>query len=322
MTQARRHRVVLIAGGVGGAKMAEGLDALPEVDLAIIGNVADDAEFHGLWVSPDIDTVTYTLAGRIDRSQGWGVADEGHRALSVLKELGIDCWMSLGDRDFGLHIYRTERIRRGDRRSAIAADVAKAFGVRSRILLPTDDVVQTRIEADTGWMAFQDYFVREKCRPEVRAIRFDGAEAAKPTPEALEAVAAADLIVVAPSNPLVSIAPILAVPGLREAIAEAAALKIAVSPIIAGHVVKGPADRMMQALGMEATALGVARHYQGLVDTIVIDRQDSGLAGAIEALAMGCVCDDILMKDRADKERLARSILLAGLDQPAARRIA
>ncbi len=317
-----RLKTVLLAGGVGGAKMAEGFDALDDVDLSIIGNVADDAEFHGLWVSPDIDTLTYTLAVRIDRNQGWGVADEGHRALDVLKELGKDTWMSLGDRDFGLHIYRTERIMKGDRRSAIAVDIAEAFGVRARILLPTDDVVQTQIRTATGWMPFQEYFVREKCAPEVAEIRFDGADRAKAAPEALQALAAADLIVIAPSNPLVSIAPILAVPGLRDAVAQAQAPKIAVSPIIAGRVVKGPADRMMQALGLEASALGIARYYHGLVDTIVIDNKDRELADAIEALTMGCLCDEILMNDHTDKERLAGVVRDAGLEQASMRRTA
>lgn len=305
----KRCKVVLLAGGVGGAKMAEGLDGLDDIDLAIIGNVADDAEFHGLWVSPDIDTVTYTLADRIDRKQGWGVADESHRALSVLAELGKDAWMTLGDRDFGLHIYRTERIRNGDRRSEIAADVAKAFGVKSRILLPTDDIIQTQIKTDAGWMSFQEYFVREACRPEVQDIRFEGAEKAQATPEALAAIDEAELIVIAPSNPLVSIAPILSVSGLKEALQAAAAPKIAVSPIIAGKVVKGPADRMMASLGLEATALGVARHYADLADAIIIDRQDAALEEPVEALGLRCIVDDILMKNREDKTRLARLVV-------------
>ena len=302
-------RVTLIAGGVGGAKMAEGFAALPEVELTIIGNIADDAEFHGLWVSPDIDTMTYSLAGLIDRQQGWGVADEGRRALDTLTALGEDTWMFLGDRDFGLHIHRTARIRGGERRSVIAADVAKAFGVTSRIMLPTDDVVQTRVRTDAGWLGFQEYFVREKCAPEVHEIVFDGIEAARPTPEALDAIDSADLIVIAPSNPLVSIAPILGIPGLRRAVAKATAPRVAVSPLIAGKVVKGPADRMLVSLGHRQDAVGVARLYDDLLHMLIIDTADAALSAEIEALGIGVATTDILMRDAADKARLAAEVL-------------
>ncbi|MCF6272274.1 MAG: 2-phospho-L-lactate transferase [Rhodobacteraceae bacterium] len=301
--------VVLLAGGVGGAKMAEGFDGLPGVALSVIGNIADDASFHGLWVSPDIDTLTYSLAGRIDRRQGWGVADESHRALAVLKELGDDTWMTLGDRDFGLHIYRSHALARGQSRSAIAAHVAKTFGVKSAILLPTDDVVQTRVRVAAGWLSFQEYFVREQCRPEVLELEYEGVEAAKPTAAALKAIAAADFIVLAPSNPLVSIAPILAVPELRAALAAAKAPVWAVSPLIAGKVVKGPADRMMKALGLRADALGVAEYYKDVVDHMVIDTLDMGLAEEIMALGKGCTVLPTLMTERAEKLALAAGIL-------------
>ena len=301
--------MTLLAGGIGGAKMAEGLAALGDVALTVIGNVADDAAFHGLWVSPDIDTVTYTLAGAIDRAKGWGVADEGRRALDTLERLGEDTWMFLGDRDFGLHIHRTARIAEGERRSVIAADVARAFGVSAKIVLPTDDVVQTRVRTDAGWLGFQAYFVREKCAPEVREIVFDGIERAQPTPEARQAIAGADLLVIAPSNPLVSIAPILAIPGLRGAIAEASAPCVAVSPLIAGKVVKGPADRMLASLGHRPDAAGVARLYADIVDLMVIDHADAGLAPAIEGLGMATAQADILMRDAADKARLAAEVI-------------
>ncbi|KIC15795.1 2-phospho-L-lactate transferase [Leisingera sp. ANG-DT] len=309
MSGAGKHKVTLLAGGVGGAKMAEGLAALPDVQLSVIGNVADDDAFHGLWVSPDIDTLTYSLADVIDRSQGWGVADEGHRALETLTKLGADTWMSLGDRDFGLHIYRTMRRLRGDRPSEIARDVARAFGVTAEILLPTDGTVQTRVRTDAGWLSFQEYFVRERCAPEVRELAFEGLARARPTPEALEAIRAADLIVIAPSNPLVSIAPILGIPGIADAVQASAAPKIAVSPFIDGKVVKGPADRMMQALGEQADALGVARRYRGLAGTLFIDHADASLAGAIRAEGQEPVCSRILMKTHEDKTRLAREIV-------------
>lgn len=310
---AQKHKVTLLAGGVGGAKMAEGLAALPDVALSVIGNVADDDEFHGLWVSPDIDTLTYSLADVIDRTQGWGVADESHRALETLNKLGADTWMSLGDRDFGLHIHRTMRRLRGDRPSDIARDVARAFGVQAEILLPTDNKVQTRVRTDAGWLSFQEYFVRERCAPEVRELAFDGLDKARPAPEALAAIRQADLIVIAPSNPLVSIAPILGVPGITAALRAARAQKVAVSPFIGGKVVKGPADRMMAALGERADAAGVAARYRGLAGTLVIDHADAGLAGEIRAMGLAPVCSDILMKTQDDKARLAREVADLGL---------
>jgi LPPG:FO 2-phospho-L-lactate transferase len=305
--------VTLLAGGVGGAKMAEGLAALEGVELTIIGNIADDEQFHGLWVSPDIDTVTYTLAGMIDRSQGWGVADEGLRALGVLETLGEHTWMTLGDKDLGLHIYRTMRRAEGDRPSDIARHIAKAFGVVPTIVLPTDDWMQTRLVTDIGPLSFQEYFVREQCKPEVLEIWFEGVEFAKPTPEALEALESADLIVLAPSNPLVSIDPILAIPGMHDAVVEAPAPVIAVSPLIAGKTVKGPAARMMASLGLDASALGVARHYQGLVDSLVIDSQDADLQPAIEALGMEVSTTDILMPTQERKRELAAYLLEVAL---------
>ena len=302
-------QVTLLAGGVGGAKMAEGFAALDEVALTVIGNVADDAEFHGLWVSPDIDTMIYTLSGVIDRAQGWGVADEGRRALDTLERLGEDTWMFLGDRDFGLHIHRSARIARGESRSVITDDVARAFGIAAKIVLPTDDVVQTRVRTDAGWLAFQEYFVRERCAPEVREIVFDGIDAARPTAAALAAIGGADLIVVAPSNPLVSVAPILGIPGIRAAVAQAAAPRVAVSPLIAGKVVKGPADRMLASLGHRQDAVGVAEMYADFADMMVIDTADAGLAAAIEGLGMAAAATDILMRDAADKARLAGEVI-------------
>ncbi len=302
-------KVTLLAGGVGGAKMAEGFDGLAGVELSIIGNIADDASFHGLWVSPDIDTLTYSLAGRIDRAQGWGVADEGHRALGVLKELGAETWMTLGDRDFGLHIYRTAALAQGQSRSAIAAHVAKTFGVKSQILLPTDDVVQTSVRTAAGWLTFQEYFVREQCRPEVLELDYVGIKNARPTQTALNAITEADLIVLAPSNPLVSISPILEVQGIREAVQAAKAKVVAVSPLIAGKVVKGPADRMMTALGLRADALGVAEYYGEVLDHMVIDTQDAALERGIMALGQGCTVLQTLMTERADKQALAAGIL-------------
>ena len=309
-------RVVLLAGGVGGAKMAEGFAALEDIDLTVIGNVADDDDFHGLWVSPDIDTMLYSLSGRINREQGWGVADEGRRALDTLTELGADTWMFLGDRDFGLHIYRSERLRRGDRPSDITADIARRYDISTRIVLPTDDRVQTKVRTDKGWQSFQEYFVRDRCAPEVLELRYDGLKDARLTPEAASSIAEADLLVIAPSNPLVSIAPILGIPGLRDAVHAAKAPVIGISPLIAGKVVKGPADRMMLSLGHRADVLGVAQIYQGLVSKLLIDTQDAGFAPDIEALGITAHVTDILMPYATQKARLAQEIItLAALSK-------
>jgi LPPG:FO 2-phospho-L-lactate transferase len=302
-------RVTLIAGGVGGARMAEGFAALEDVDLTVIGNVADDEEFHGLWVSPDIDTMLYTLSGRVNRDQGWGVADEGRRALDTLGDLGEDTWMFLGDRDFGLHIYRTERLRRGERPSDITSDIAKRFGISARIVLPTDNLVQTRVRTSAGWLSFQEYFVKERCEPEVLELRYEGLNSAELTGEAAAALDHADLIVIAPSNPLVSVAPILDLPGARSAIKKASAPVIAVSPLIAGKGVKGPADRMMRSLGLRANALGIAGMYQGLVDGFLLDDADRALAAEISGLGMAPRVTDIMMPDLDAKRRLASEIL-------------
>ncbi|MEM0936238.1 MAG: 2-phospho-L-lactate transferase [Pseudomonadota bacterium] len=310
-------KVTLLAGGVGGARMAEGFQSLADVALTVIGNVADDEAFHGLWVSPDIDTMTYTLAGVIDRAQGWGVADEGDRALSTLNRLGADTWMFLGDRDFGLHIYRTKRLRRGDRPSEIARDVAARFGVRAEIVLPTDDRVQTRLETAAGWLSFQEYFVRERCGPRVSALSYEGIAAAAPTPEALTAIAEADLLVIAPSNPLLSIAPILGIPGIGPALQAARAPILGVSPLIGGKAVKGPADRLMTSLGHRPDALGVAEIYRDLLDMFFIDTADAALQDGIADLGITPLVADILIPDAPAKARLAREILDAAVAEPA-----
>lgn len=306
---AKQHKITLLAGGVGGAKMAEGFAGLANVELSVIGNIADDASFHGLWVSPDIDTLTYSLSGRIDRQQGWGVRDESHRALSVLAELGAPTWMTLGDRDLGLHIYRSHRLAQGHSRSVIAADIARAFGLSCKIILPTDDIVQTMVQTDTGWLSFQEYFVKERCVPDVRGLKFSGIEQARPTAAALTAISEADLIVIAPSNPLVSIDPIIHIPGIRAALNAAEAPKVAVSPLIDGKVVKGPADRMMKALGMRADVVGIAAHYQGLAGSLVIDPVDASHAAAIAALGLHPVISSIIMPEQTQKQALAMAIL-------------
>ena len=301
--------VTLIAGGVGGAKMAEGFDMCKEVELSIIGNVADDDEFHGLWVSPDIDTIIYTLSSKINRSQGWGVNDEGHRALDVLKELGKETWMFLGDRDFGLHIYRTERLKNGDRPSDITNDISQKFGITSKINLPTDDKVQTRVRTTAGWQTFQEYFVRDKCVPDVLELHYEGLSQSSITPEAESSIVNAELIVLAPSNPLVSISPIIEIPGFKKVLQNTNVPIIAVSPLINGKVIKGPADKMLASLGHRPDVLGIAQYYKDVISHLVIDEQDSSFFEDINSIGISPYSTDILMRDAMDKKRLALKIL-------------
>ena len=302
-------RVTLLAGGVGGAKLAEGLAEIHEVSLTVIGNVADDEEFHGLWVSPDIDTMLYTLSGRVNRDQGWGLADESNRALEMLNCLGVNTWMFLGDRDFGLHIYRTERLRNGDRPSDIVADISSQFGLNTKIVLPTDSRVQTRLLTDGGWLSFQEYFVRERCQPEVLELSYNGLESSKITLEAEQALMETELIVIAPSNPLVSILPILKIPGFHTVLQKATAPILAVSPLIAGKALKGPADRMLTSLNYRADAVGVAHFYENIAAHFLMDSNDVELSDEVSKLGMKPYTADILMPDLAGKVRVAHEIL-------------
>lgn len=317
ITSGSSRRITLLAGGVGGAKMAVGLAAVTD-ELTVIGNVADDQEFHGLWVSPDIDTVTYTLAGLIDREKGWGLAGDSSRTLESLQRLGCDTWMYLGDQDFATHIYRTEQRRMGVRPSVIAQTIAHALGVRTRIVLPTDDPLQTEVQTPQGWIDFQEYFVRERCAPEVLGVRFRGQDQARPTPEAVAAIRDAELLVIAPSNPIVSIAPILAVPGLGQEFRQARARKVAVSPLIAGRTVKGPADRMLTMAGFSIDSAGIADCYAGLLDGLVIDQRDREDATAVHAKGLNVLITDTLMRSDSDKQRLAEETLgfAERLDRP------
>jgi LPPG:FO 2-phospho-L-lactate transferase len=311
-------RVVCLAGGVGGAKLAEGLQsALQPGELTVVVNTGDDLERHSLAVWPDHDTVLYTLAGIADPIQGWGIADESWTVIDQLARLGEETWFRLGDRDVATHLLRTARLRAGRRATEIALELARALGVRSRVLPMADEPVRTRVRTDAGWLDFQDYFVRLRQEPTVREIVFEGADLARVTPEVAAAFAEAEAIVVAPSNPIVSIGPILAVPGMREAIAGArarGARVAAVSGIVAGKALRGPADRMMAGLGEEASALGVARRYAatGLLDLFVVDEQDRSLAGDVAALGVEVAVLDTVMTDAAARERLAREVLAAG----------
>ena len=302
-------RVVALSGGIGGAKLALGLyHALPANGLRIIVNCGDDFEPFGLHVSPDLDTMLYTLAGLDNPEAGWGRRDETWSFMQVMETLGGETWFRLGDGDLALHVERTRRLKAGDSLSAIVSDAARRWGVTAGILPMSDDPVRTVVESDEGTMAFQDYFVARRCRPRIAAIRFDGAEAARPQCDALAALSdgQTQAVVICPSNPYLSIDPILALPPLRTALAEAPAPVIAVTPIIGGRAVKGPTAKIMGELGRPVSPSSVAAHYAGLIDGFVLDRSDAALEPEI---AVPTLTTDTLMHDLDDRIRLAEAVL-------------
>jgi LPPG:FO 2-phospho-L-lactate transferase len=303
-------KVVLLCGGVGGSKMAEGLyhSSLGD-NLSVVGNVADDQEFHGLWVSPDIDTLTYTLADIIDSEKGWGLGNETDNTLNALNRLGCDTWMYLGDQDFATHIYRTQQRTLGIRPTEIASTIAKRLGVKANIVLPTDQVIQNRVRTAQGWQGFQNYFVKNGCREQILEMDLIGIEQAHATAEVLTTIAQADLIIIAPSNPIVSISPILAIAGIKEALQKSSAPVIAVSPIINGKAIRGPADHMMNAAGYSADVIGVAQCYQGVIDGIVIDNADQHLTAQLEQKNLQVMVTNTLMSNRESKIDLANAIV-------------
>jgi LPPG:FO 2-phospho-L-lactate transferase len=306
-------KVTLLAGGTGGAKLAHGLQQVLEPgELTVIVNVADDTELFGLHVSPDLDTVLYTLAGLANPETGWGIAADTWTAMGMLGRYGEPTWFRVGDADLATHVRRSRLLGEGASLTDATQSMADALGVPSRILPATDDRLRTVLQTDAGDLAFQDYFVRLRQEPEVRGVRFDGLDRARPTPNVLHAMGTAGLLVIAPSNPVVSVEPILALPGVRQAMVAAGrrgAPRIAVSPIVAGAALKGPADRMLASLGHEATALGVARLYAGLVDTFVLDEADEDLASRVEELGMAVRVLPTVMRDDADRAALASALL-------------
>ncbi len=304
--------IVTLAGGVGGARMAAGLAAaLPAGALTVIVNTADDFEHLGLSISPDLDTVMYTLAGVENAEQGWGLRDETWQAMDALGRLGGETWFRLGDRDLATHLERTRRLRAGEPLSQVTAALCRALGIGARVLPMTDASVRTFVETDAGTLAFQDYFVRRRCEPRLKTVWLQGIAAAKAAPavEATLAGAAIEAIIIAPSNPFVSVAPITAVAEIGRALRERQAPCIAVSPIVGGKAIKGPAAKMMAELGVEVSALGIARHYLGLADGIVIDELDRTLADPIAALGLAVHVCDTIMRDAAGRRRLAEETL-------------
>ncbi|MDQ3958160.1 MAG: 2-phospho-L-lactate transferase [Actinomycetota bacterium] len=303
-------KVTAISGGVGAAKLLVGLGrALGGPGLTAVVNTGDDDSIYGLHVSPDVDIVTYWLAGVADTDRGWGVADDTFEVVEGLRELGHDAWFNLGDRDLATCLFRTLLLRDGARLSEVTGRIGASLDLIPVVLPMTDDTVRTRLVcADGRELAFQEYFVRERQEPEVRAVRFDGADAARPAPGVLEEIAAAEIVVVCPSNPLVSIGPVLAVPGIRAALA-AHPFVVAVSPIVAGRALKGPADRMLASTGGEASASGVAALYADFCDHFVVDASDAAERARVEALGISCTVLDTIMRDGSTSERLARDLL-------------
>lgn len=319
MTRPRPVRVALLAGGFGGARMAHGFALLgDEVELSVIGNTGDDLELHGLSISPDLDTVMYTLAGLANEETGWGVSGETWSAAAMLETYGAPTWFRLGDRDLATHIVRTARLHLGQRLTTITRELSRALGVDAAILPMSDDAVRTKVRTAEGWLDFQDYFVHRGHRDRVEEIRFDGIESARPSPEVLQAVRSADLIVIAPSNPYVSVAPILSLAGVLEAVHGSAAPVVAISPIVGGAALRGPAAQMMSSLGGTPGATGIAAYYATsypkLVDLLVIDETDSAQADAITALGMEPATAGIVIATDEQQRRLARELLrIAGL---------
>jgi len=299
-------KIVALAGGVGGAKLADGLaQLLPPENLTIVVNTGDDFEHLGLYISPDLDTVCYTLAGLVNPETGWGRREETFHVLENLQKLGGPDWFHLGDRDLATHIERTRRLREGQPLSQITRDFCRAWGVRQPVLPMSDQPVRTMLDTtEDGELAFQEYFVHRKCEPKVKGFRFAGIEMARPAPGVLEMIEQADAVVVCPSNPWVSIDPILAVAGLQSALA--AKLVIAVSPIIGGQTVKGPAAKMYTELGVQPSALAVARHYGKILSGFVLDRVDANLA---QNISIPTWITNILMKNQDDRRSLAQDVL-------------
>lgn len=309
----RLPKTLALAGGVGGAKLAAGLQAaLPPGDLTVVVNTADDFEIWGLHISPDLDTVMYTLAGLANPETGWGVRDETFDALEMLGRYGEDTWFLLGDQDLATHVIRTDRLRKGESMTEITAHLSSALGVRSTVLPMCDEPVSTLVHTPEGPLEFQDYFVRRRQQDEVLGVELRGVEEARISPAVSEALAEAELVVFCPSNPIVSLGPILAVPGMVEALSASTAPKVAVSPIVGGKALKGPADKMMASLGHEVSVTGVARIYEGILDGMVADRADLDEEKGVVASGMSPLFTDAVMRDEGDRGRLAREVLAFG----------
>jgi LPPG:FO 2-phospho-L-lactate transferase len=308
--------IVVLAGGVGAARFLEGLvQVVPQERLTVIVNTGDDRDFYGLHVSPDLDIVMYTLAGIVDEAHGWGIRNDTYNTMQQLTRYGNEDWFMLGDRDLATHIHRTSMLRQGKTLSEVTEELRRQFGLNIRILPMSDQPVATHIQTPIGLLHFQEYMVKRHCADEVLDVTFVGVNESQPAPGVLDAIKDAEAILIAPSNPIVSIGSILAVPGIHDMLHEASGMVVAVSPIIGGAPIKGPADKLMRGLGMEVSAVGVARCYRDFLDVLVIDEQDAHLLSRIEDLGIPAVATNTIMRDSAAKAALARKVLeAAGLE--------
>lgn len=302
--------IVVLAGGVGAARFLQGVvQLIPQEQLTVIVNTGDDRDFYGLHVSPDIDIVTYTLAGVVDETHGWGIRNDTYNTMQQLTRYGNEDWFLLGDRDLATHIHRTNLLRQGKTLSEVTDNLRTQYDLKLRLLPMSDQPVTTHIQTPIGLLHFQEYMVKHHCADEVQGVTFVGANAARPAPGVLDAIKSAEAILIAPSNPIVSIGTILAVPGIHDALHEASGMIVAVSPIIGGAPIKGPADKLLRGLGMEVSAVGVTRCYRDFLDVMVIDNQDAHLTSEIEDLGIPTVVTDTIMRDDATKAALARRVL-------------
>jgi len=308
--------IVVLAGGVGAARFLQGLvQVVPQERLTVIVNTGDDRDFYGLHVSPDLDIVMYTLSGLVDEAHGWGIRGDTYNTMQQLTAYGEEDWFMLGDRDLATHIHRTKLLREGKTLSEVTDELRQHFGLAMRILPMSDQSVQTHISTPAGLLHFEEYMVKRRCSDEVQDVVFVGASEARPAPGVLDALKDAEAILLAPSNPIVSIGSILAVPGLHDILHEASGMVVAVSPIVGGAPIKGPADKLMSGLGMEVSAVGVARCYRDFLDEMVIDEQDAHLQSEIEDLGNPAIVTNTIMRDNIAEAALARTGLeAAGLN--------
>ena len=304
--------IVALAGGTGAAKLLRGLARVTEpARLFIVGNTGDDLDWWGLHVSPDLDSVTYALAGLLDEKRGWGVRDDTFHCLEAMRRLGREAWFRLGDRDLATHLHRTLLLRAGRSLTEATDAIAQGLGVRARLVPMSDDPVRTELRTTAGWLSLEEFFVRERCAPDVLEVVYRRAETARPAPAVVDAIGTAEAVVVCCSNPVTSIGPILAVPGILEALARTPAPVVAVSPIVGGQAVSGPAGKLLAARGLDVSPLGVARAYRPWLDTLVMDGLDAAQAAALERDGVRSVVADALMPDGAAEARLARVVLEA-----------
>ena len=302
--------ITALAGGVGAARFLTGLVKLVnEDDLSVIVNTGDDIEMFGLHISPDIDIVTYTLAGIVNEEKGWGLKGDSFGCLEMLKRFGMDAWFNLGDRDLATHIFRTSQLKNGFTLTQVTAKISQSLGVKARVLPMTDDKFETRVKIDAGTVHFQEYMVKRGAKDRVLGVEFVGAKEAKPAIGVLDSIKTSELVIICPSNPIVSIGTILAVDGVRDALKDSRARKIAISPLVAGAPIKGPADKLMRGLGLEVSAYSVAKLYRDFIDTFVLDASDVSEKSRIEELGLKVKVTNTLMKNIECKVELARTVL-------------